>query len=423
MITERLLQFVWQFRHYTPVLYTTSGEALTVLRTGMLNTNQGPDFLDALIKIDQTLLAGHVELHVQSGDWELHGHQADVRYRNVILHVVWEDNKPLRDAYGMLIPTIALKPLVPEALLQRYRQLMQVAAGPACKNSLPVLAELSWSSWKQRLVAERLEAKAALLATSLQHTSNHWEEIMWQVTAENFGIKVNAALFNAVAKTVPVNILARHKNQLHQLEALLMGQANMLNADFTEAYPIMLQREYRYLQNKYKLTAQTIQPAYLRMRPAGFPTIRMAQLAMLVHVSGHLFSRIREATSVQEIKELFKVTANDYWHYHYRFDETSAYMPKTLGESTIHNLLINTVVPLLFGYGHLMSEQLYMDKALEYLHGIPAEDNSIIRQWKSYGIKAITAFDSQALLQLNKHYCEEKKCLQCNVGYKLLRTG
>src|SRR5436853_7633408 len=99
------------------------------------------------------------------------------------------------------------------------------------------------------------------------------------------------------------------------------------------------------------------------MRPGNFPTIRLAKLAMLVHGSAHLFSKIKDTTSLGDVKECFDVTANDYWHYHYRFGEISAFKKKRLGMAMIDNLLINTVVPALFAYGSYHDENKYKNRA------------------------------------------------------------
>jgi hypothetical protein len=363
-MNEQLLQFIWQFQYFNKInLSTVDGNALTIINPGRLNTNQGPDFSEAKIKIENTTWIGNVEIHVLSSDWNSHNHTSDVNYSNIILHVVWVNDVQLKDINNNNFPTLELQQLVSKIMLLHYKQLMQSKNFVACEEHLPLLSEMGWLAWKERLVAERLERKARLVLDLLRQANNHWEEVFWWMLAKNFGMKVNADAFEQMAKSIPVNVLAKHKYQQNQLEALLFGQALLLNEDFEEDYPKLLQREYKFLSAKYKLKQINKAPDFLRMRPANFPTIRLAQLAALIFKSTHLFSRILEMETVTQLKDLFDVTAIDYWHYHYRFDEATDYKEKNLGKSMIANIIINTVVPVLFAYGMYHKNQPAKDKA------------------------------------------------------------
>jgi hypothetical protein len=281
---------------------------------------------------------------------------------------------------------------------------------------------LTWISWKERLLVERLQDKSAAVFEYLQKNNNHWEESFWWMLAKNFGARVNSAAFEKIAQSIPVNILAKHKNQIHQLEALLLGQAGLLDNDFTEEYPRLLQREYRFLKKKYALQKIAAPLFFLRMRPANFPSVRLAQLAMLVHNSSHLFSAIKDVSTIDQVKERLHITANDYWHYHYILDEPSAFKKKQLGRQMTENILINTVVPVLFAYGLYHKENRYKEKALQFLFDIAAEKNTVTKSFSALGISNTTAFDSQALLQLKNNYCDKRRCLDCAVGNKLLKS-
>ncbi|HRH60239.1 MAG TPA: DUF2851 family protein, partial [Chitinophagaceae bacterium] len=350
-MNEKLLQFIWQFQYFNRTsLATVDGAALQIIHPGNANSNQGPDFLEAKIKIDNTTLIGNIELHVKASDWYLHQHVNDDNYKNIILHVVWLHDKPVANTAGNIIPALELQPLVPKILLQHYTQLMQAKGFVPCENYLPVLSHIGWLAWKERLVAERLQKKAQTVLEKLALCNHHWEEVFWWLLAGNFGIKVNADLFEDIARSIPVNILAKHKNQIHQLEALLLGQALLLNKNFDEDYPKLLQREYRFLASKYKLKPAAKSPHFLRMRPANFPTVRLAQLAALIQQSVHLFSKMLAAQNTNEMLQLLQVTANDYWHYHYIFDEAAEYKPKQLGRQMAQNIIINTVAPAMFAY-------------------------------------------------------------------------
>jgi Protein of unknown function (DUF2851) len=418
-MTERLLQYIWQFQYFNKnELQTEANGLLQIIHPGQYNTNQGPDFLEATIKIDNTILVGNVELHIKSSDWVKHNHQRDTNYNNVTLHVVWEDDLKEETA---AIPVLVLQNRISKPLLRQYDEWMQQQAFVPCAASVAAVKDLVWLAWKERLLAERLQRKSEYVLQLLQFNNQHWEETFWQLLAKNFGMKINAEAFENIAKSVPVTILAKHKNQLATLEALLLGQAGLLNGEFKEDYPKLLQREYHFLQRKYKLARIAGPVHFLRMRPAAFPTIRLAQLAMLVHDSVHLFSKMKEAVALKEAAALLNVTAGDYWHYHYIPDEPSGYKIKNLGTEMLNNIFINTVAPVLFAYGLYHNEQPVKDKALKWLEETGAEKNSITRGWQELGIANGNAFDSQALVELKTQYCDKKKCLDCAVGNALLK--
>jgi hypothetical protein len=416
-MTERLLQFIWQFQYFNKSeLSAVSGEAVQVVSPGHYNTNQGPDFAQAKIKIGDTTWAGTVELHTRTSDWNRHDHQNDSNYNNVVLHVVWEN-----DTISNNIPVVELKERVPKMLLQRYEELMNSPSFVACEKSIQTVPDITWKSWKERLLAERLLRKAKAVDEYLLQNNYHWEETFWWLLARSFGMKVNADAFEAIARSIPLTILAKQKQQIHQLEALLLGQAGLLDNKFEEDYPKLLRKEYYFQKSKHKLRPCPVPVLFLRMRPGNFPTIRLVQLAKLVHESAHLFSKIKDAGAIEDVKRWLDVTANDYWHYHYRFDEPSAFKEKKLGPVMIDNIVINTVVPVLFAYGNYHGEQKYKDKALQWLGESASENNSITRGFHSIGIENKNGYDSQALIELKNEYCDKKRCLDCSAGNSILR--
>ena len=417
-MTERLLQYIWQFQYFNKSeLLTLEEEALQIIHPGIYNTNQGPDFINAKIKLGNTVWAGSIELHINAADWKNHKHSADANYKNVILHVVWRHDIDLQLPFS----TLVLEDKVSKILLHRYSELMNANSFIACEKNIGHVNELSWLAWKERLLVERLQNKSAIVFEHLKRNNNHWEETFWWLLARNFGVKVNSDAFEKIAQSIPINILAKHKNQIHQLEALLFGQAGLLDNDFAEDYPKLLQKEYRFLKNKYQLQKTNAPLYFLRMRPANFPSVRLAQLAMLVHKSQHLFASVKESITVQQINALLDVTANDYWHYHYLLDEVPAFKKKNLGTQMINNILINTIAPVVFAYGLYHKENSYKDKALQWLEAISPEKNIITKGFGLLGVENKNGFDSQALIQLKNEYCNKKRCLDCVVGNKLLK--
>ena len=417
-MTEKLLQFIWQFQYFNKAkLQTTEGDEVSLIHPGQLTKNQGPDFTNGRIKIGATTFVGSVELHIKASDWQKHRHDGDYNYKNVILHVVYKN-----DVEKSELPVLELESRIPKLILQRYDALMNQGRFVACENSLSQVKAITWTGWKERLLAERLSRKAQKVKEFLQLNNFNWEESFWWLLARNFGGKVNGDAFEAVANSIPLTILTRYKISIHQLEALLLGQAGLLHGGQMDSYAQMLYKEYQFLSKKYHLVPVQSPVHFLRMRPGNFPTIRLAQLAMLVHKSSHLLQNILETDKVEDVRSWLDVTANDYWHYRYRIDEPSAYMPKRMGEDMVNNLLINTVAPFLFFYGEYHGKEAYKIKALTWLEHIRAEKNSITNGFTKLDISNQTAFDSQALIELKNQYCDAKRCLECSIGYSLLRT-
>ncbi len=417
-MNERLLQFIWQHLYFNQEqLVATNGQDIQILSQGLLNRNQGPDFLHAKILLNQITWVGNIELHIKTSDWEKHGHSHDEHYNNIILHVVWEQD--VKDEKS--VPVLELKNRISNSLLNRYNELMQQNQFIPCENQIAGISNLVWMSWKERMVAERLFEKNEKINQLLQQTNFHWEEVFWQLLARNFGIPINTDAFEAVAKSLPITILAKHKNQIHQLEAMLLGQAGLLNQEFREDYPVLLHKEYQFLKKKHQLQPISMLMNFLRMRPSNFPTIRFAQLAMLIHESSHLFSKILEAKDLETIKKLLSVTANDYWHYHYTFNEPSAYKIKKLGSMMVESILINTIIPVLFSYAMHHNKQNLKQKAIQWLQQLPKENNSVTKKWEACSVTHDNAFDSQALLYLKKNYCAAKLCLNCAIGNSIFK--
>ncbi len=421
-MNERLLQFIWQFQYFNKnELQSEQGDRLAIIHPGTYNTHQGPDFLDAKVIIGNTTWAGNIEIHIRSSDWLKHSHSGDRNYSNIILHVVWENDADITYSNGAVLPVLTLQSLVPKLLIDRFKELMVHEAFVPCERYLPVFDEMKWTAWKERMAIERLQRKSAVVSNLLKEANNHWEEVFWWMLARNFGLKVNADIFESIAKSLPVNVLAKHKNQIHQLEGFLLGQAGLLENDFLEDYPKLLKREYLFYQKKYQLKQVTVKPFFLRMRPANFPTIRLAQLAMLIYQSSHLFSKIKETDSLTAIKELLNVTANDYWHYHYLIDEAGEYHPKQLGKQMTENIIINTVIPVLFAYGLHHADADIKNKALQWLQELAAEKNTITQKWTSFAVSNNNALESQALIELKNNYCNCRRCLECSVGNAILK--
>lgn len=427
LFTEDFLHYVWKFRLFDRSdLQTTTGEPIEVYSAGLHNTDSGPDFHNARLKIGDTTWAGNVELHLSSSDWQKHHHSTDSAYNNVILHVVYRDDVPLVIADGRRVPTLELKDRIPAELYNRYHHLVfgNQTIIP-CENSIRNVDDFTLRTWFTRILIERLEKRAEAVTAALQANRGDWEETFYQSLAANFGFKTNAIPFELMAKSLPQNILAKHKNNPLQIEALVFGQAGFLNDDFEDPYPQSLKKEYEFLRKKYSLNPiETHLWKFMRMRPQNFPTIRLAQFAALIVNSNHLLSKVLDTRDIAGLRNLFAdIKVNTYWEDHYRFDKPSKPSSKNLGAASIDILLLNTLVLFLFSYGKHHQLQHFMDTSLKLLENLPSEQNNIVADFDNLGIKANSAFETQALLELKNYYCNYKKCLQCSVGNQILKLA
>lgn len=421
---EELLHYLWQFRYFNHAnLRTTSGDDLAIIHTGTLNTDQGPDFINARIRVNDTVWAGTVELHLRSSLWNVHRHTSDPHFNNVILHVVWQHDKEVVNARGEKIMTLELQNRVSKLLIGQYRRLMAASRFIPCEGNRPDMNELVLQHWKQRLVIERILQKSRPVLESLQRNHNHWEETFWRHLAATFGLKVNAGFFRKVAASLPLPVIIKHADNLTQVEALLFGQAGLLDKNFKDAYPQMLKKEYEFYKKKYNLVPPEGKLSLLRMRPANFPTIRLAQLAALVCQRGHLFSTIKEAASLSAVTDFFRAGTQPYWNDHYMFDKAAPFKVKSMGSTLVNNILINAIIPVLFSYGMQQQEEAYKDSAVEWLQEMKPEKNVITKGFEKLGYRNLHAWDSQAFIQLKNEYCDQKRCLQCAIGDAILKAG
>ncbi len=398
-------------------LQTYDGEQVEVVTTGYRNTDSGPDFLEAKIQIGDKLWAGHVEIHVKTSDWNRHGHQNDKAYKNVILHVVFENDMHVNE-----IPTLELKGHFDESLFAQYQRLISSKTWIPCEKSIAKAPVFTRLSWLDRIAVERLESKSETVTKILEANQFDWEDALYKLLMRYFGLKVNNEAFEYLANILPFKTLLKHADNLLQVEAMLMGCAGFLEEDFTEKYTLLLKREFAVMRAKFNLLTMPAERwKFLRMRPSNFATIRLAQMAQLIHKNGCLFSKIKTAKDTTEVKALFDVKASEYWETHYRFEVSTESKPKHLGETTADVLIINAVAPLLFCYGKLHKDESYCDTAMQFLEDIEAEDNAIIRHFSQCGITAENAMQTQALLHLYNMYCKRKRCLECKIGAVLLR--
>lgn len=420
---EDFLHYVWQNTKFDFAnLRTIQGESLQIIHSGNYLNQSGPDFFNVQIIINNQKWAGNVEIHLQSSDWYLHKHENDPNYSNIILHVVWEHDISLYQKNSIEVPVLELKNYVDETLIDSYINLRTKKNWINCENNIDTIPDFVLNNWKEKLFIERLENKSKPILNFLHSNNNDWEATLFCFLAKNFGLNVNGESFFQIAQSIPFSVIRKESFDIIYLEALLFGQSNLIPETPQDNYVKDLIAINDYLCLKYKLEKKPIFPIeFFRLRPNNFPTIRLAQLAMVYHKHRNLFTLLIEAKSVLEIYQIFDLNVSDYWQSHYNFDKSSKTKNKSLTKSFINLIIINTILPIKFSHSIVEGKEL-SDELIYFLEHIEAEENSIVDKFKLLGINCHNAFDSQSILQLKNEYCSKNKCLNCTIGLHLLKN-
>lgn len=419
---EKLMQYVWKHRLWrSEDMVTNTGKKVRVVDPGLLNTDAGPDFFNAKIEIDGHMWVGNVEMHYRATDWKRHHHDSDKAYDSVILHVVAKDDAPVRRTNGELIPQLVLE--VSPQFNADYASLVGATIEVPCAEKIKQVPHLTIVEWVEGLAFERLHGKVERIHQLLDSFNGSWEDVCYVTLARNFGFGINNDAFEWLARRTPLRLLGKHSDSVLQIEALLFGQAGMLDAQKPgmDSYYNQLCTEYAFLSNKFQLTPMEKESWKLfRIRPQNFPYRRIAMLAQFIEGGFRMMSRIHEAEGEKEMRALFEVELSGYWTKHYTFGKPNERATATLSRSSIDIILINTVAPLLYAYGELTGNYEMTDKAIKLLEDLRAESNSIVAHFVAYGIDCPDALTSQALVQLKREYCDARKCIYCKIGHHLL---
>lgn len=418
-MNEDLMQFIWKNKLFDfKNLKSQKGETIEIIQHGHWNKDAGPDFLNAMIKIETTKWAGNIELHLKTSDWFRHKHQNNKAYDNLILHVVWEDDlKNEEESFEKL----ELKNYVNAELLSRYKRLNENSHEIACSNSINTVDRFLIDNWLERLLINRLERKTQEIEQILASTNNNWDETFYIYLAKYFGFRINNLPFEMLAKSTPVNTLRKNADSVFKLNAILFGQAGFLDSDLDDSYFQQLKKEYEFQKAKYNLKPIKMELwKFLRLRPYNFPTIRIAQFAGIIYKTNLSFSKLLACQNLSDFEAIVNTEINEYWNTHFTFKNVSKFSKKSIGAESQKVLFINVFVPLLFHYGKKQQLPDLIDKILTILKSIPSEKNHIVKQFNTLGVKSNDAFDAQAILELFNNYCTAKKCLICSIGNKIL---
>jgi hypothetical protein len=422
MMSEHFLQFIWKYQLFElSELVCTSGEKVKVLHAGSQNGDAGPDFFNAKLQIDGQLWAGNVEVHQNTSDWLKHNHHTDKAYDSVIMHVVANhDDVEITRTTGTPVKCAVLH--FDKSLEARYREMISSSDWIPCERHINEVDRFLIKQFLGRLLVEKLGKKVEAIEHELKRTSSNWEEVSYIFLLRNFGFSINSLPFELLAKALPHQRILKHRNNRLSIEALLFGQAGLLCNVEDDTYTKALKLEYQFLSAKYKLKPLDRSVwKFLRTRPQNFPTIRIAQLASLLHKHPSMFASIVKCSSFEEFCTLFSdIELSPYWKNHFVFGKPTVSQQKHLGNSALNLLGMNLLVPFVFAYGHLNDAYPLKEKALDMLDAISPDKNSVIDRWRRLGMPVKSAFYTQALLHLKKEYCDEKRCLCCPIGKKIV---
>ena len=419
---EDFLHHVWQFKKFDIAnLKTTKGESIQILNSGQYLQLAGPDFFNAQLIIGNQKWAGNVEIHLKSSDWYMHHHEQDSNYDSVILHVVWEHDVPIFRKDNSEIPTLELKAYVALSDLHKYQSLISQKSWIYCENQIGSVDHFILKKWQERLFFERLEKKSQLIFELLKELNQDWEAVLFCLLAKNFGLNTNGEIFFKIAKSIPFSVVRKESFSLESLESLLLGKANLLSHDFQDSYAKEIKNSYYYLVQKYQLNIKVVGSVeFFKHRPDNFPTIRLVQLANLYFHRKNLFSILIQSSSINQLYQVFNVGVSMYWETHYNFDKESSKKIKKLSKSFIEMIIINTIIPLRFAYALCQKKEITQE-LIDLVIAIPSEQNAILEKFQSFGIESKNVYESQALLQLKNKYCDNKKCLNCDIGHFILK--
>ncbi len=421
-ISEKFLHYIWKNKLFDKEKLTDdNGNKIEVISAGMYNTDAGPDFFSAKIKIEDTIWAGNIEIHINSSDWYKHNHHTDKAYNNVILQVALNCDREILSQDNKKILSAELK--FDTKLIKKHSELLEEKEEIPCKHFIAKTDTFLLNSWLSSVLIERAEQKTKSAKLLLEQKNNNWEDILYIITAKSFGFKINSLPFEMLAKSLPLITLAKHKNNRFQIESLLFGQAGMLDDNIPDDYYLKLKKEYKFLKSKYKLKPiEAHLWKFLRIRPSNFPTVRISQFADLIYKTSHLFSKITEIKNVSELEKIFSIKASKYWDTHYKFGVETRFKCKKTGKSAINSIIINSVIPVLFLYGKEKDNTEITEKAVFFLENMKPEKNNITKKWENTGLKIKNAYFSQSLIQLYNEYCSKKRCLECRIGYKYIQN-
>lgn len=401
---------------------TTDGRQLTVVDPGWINTAAGPDFFNAKVLIDGNEWAGNIEVHLRASDWYRHGHHNDPAYNSVILHVVENADMETATQDGRRLTQLEFH--CDDRIKALYNHLLTAQElDLVCAQTIPSIPSLDLNSWIDTLAYERVYMKADRFRGYLDATGNDYEQAMFTAIARAMGFGKNSETLERTALSIPLRLLAKHSDSPLALEAMVLGQAALIPPEGGNEYVEQLRREYNYLAVKFNLAPPSGAIWNLgRMRPQNLPYRRLATLAHMALGGFQIFSAVITSQSLRDLRDLFRISLTGYWATALSLTSERGASPAALSERAIDSIIINAAIPAMVAYGMERDSSGTVERAMELLRQLPPEDNSKVRLLTAAGIPCPDAYTSQALTMLRNVYCEQRKCLFCRIGHRMIST-
>lgn len=450
---EALLHFAWQHRLWDSLEPVASLEGcdIEIIDVGFCNHHAGPDFFEAKVRIDDIVWIGAVEIHRTASEWLQHEHHLDPAYAGVILHVVEEADCSVLGCNARPLPTLVMR--ISSSLRERADYFVRHATHLPCSPLSERLSPLMIQSHLEAMSRERLEQKADAIEALAQQYD--WYEALYITVMRYFGFDLNNDAMERLARLLPYKLLIRYLSHPKQFEAMLLGQANCLMTLPYDEYRAELEREYAFLSVKHQLPAPLPQGTFrqARTRPQSFPLRRLLQAASIISKPSFTPTALAEIRTLEAFRDFFKPNAlSPYWQTYYD-DVRGRSDSLQIGRTTLHSLIINIALPLRYamrrqskarsnsvetyailgasptGGGAVGGESgglrdgiaPYLGQVeLDWLRSLAPESNQITRRFERAGVRLRSAADSQAVIQIYKRCCLQRKCLYCPWGHRLL---
>jgi hypothetical protein len=447
---EKLLQAIWQHqRLQRDQLRTTDGRAVRVFHPGFISVAGGPDFRGAVLQIgDAPAISGDVEIDLVSGGWRAHGHDRNPAFKNVILHVVWENARPNGDVPAVLaLKSVLDAPLADLAAALENESGLPEALRGKCSAPLRELNEAQLTELLQAAAKVRFENKANAIRARAKNSG--WEQALWEQLFRALGYRNNVWPMLHLAETKAR--WSRDTRSAFEIQARLLGVSGLLPEELTRAQKssdTFLRHAWDLWWRERDALEACILPRaawkFHGLRPANHPQRRLA-LASHWLAAENLVARLEQWGAAEKVAgpltptlspqrgegekllrslhEIFQVERDDFWSWHWTFKSARLTKPQPLlGEGRVTDLAINVVLPWLWIRAKEGGNAVFQAEIERRFFAWPAaEDNAVLklarqRLLSTNSLKLLkTSAAQQGLMQVVRDFCEHSNaiCTDC----------
>jgi hypothetical protein len=446
---ERLVQAIWQHQRLRRgELKTAGGKSVRVFHPGFASLEGGPDFRGAVLQIGHAApCSGDVEVDLRAGGWRAHGHDRNPNFKNVLLHVVWDDSASNR-LKGEVQPAILPLKHVLDAPLaelslslenESLRALPESLRGKCCAP-LRELGEPELVQLLEHAARVRLENKAAQFRARARDAG--WEQALWEYLFRALGYKHNIWPMQHLAEQRP-RVMASLGDRAQStsgkaefrlaLQARLLGMSGLLPDELTPAQKksdSYLRRVWDFWWRERDAFSEVILPRaawrFHGLRPANHPSRRLALAAHWLadeKFVSKIESWITSEKSPIVLMELLQVESDDYWSWHWTFKSTRLKKAQPLlGGARMTDLAVNVILPWLWIRAVEGGNKKIRDEVeRRFFAWPPGEDNSLLKlaRQRLLGTSSAkvmkTAAAQQGMIQIVRDFCEHTNatCADC----------